>query len=337
MMKIIERVKVSFSDFLKDLKDQKFNRDFHTVLKYYYFFGFYWPSSSRKILAAVMFTITVETYVLGCVKDFVTQQREGNIPKAINNLFLFAFAISLQIQVLNVMIKSSKITELIRNLQALREDDEDHDLSNKGMQLIKIYKFFMLASLGFAALFKLGGYNSFHLLIPAVYDVLAHGVLFYFFLSINFVHAILLNHLYVTSDLLHIFCMMRIEANLKVLNIKLLHCADSEDLEENEKTLIACIQYHRNIFRYVEINSMNDNLITLLFSLQRESMKLKKIFAEFFWSKFIITYLALTTSLLIILKVKNNPFASQALMILLEFHSLTFEMILECTLWQSPD
>lgn len=251
-MVLIRRIKTAYSQYLKSLEDQKFDRDFNEIMKYYYFFGFFNPIEKKKIFAALAFILVVVTYLIGSFKDIVMRKAEGDIPKTIISVFTLAFALSLTVQVLTVMLRFGRITSTIKALQLLHEDT-DEDFINvyrrKCFRLLRIYGGSLAATVLCAIPVKCIGYNVYFLLIPAAYDVLAHGDLFYFFMIISFIHTVGLVLLFAASDLLHIFCMVRVEANLKLLNDKIRHCADSKDLKENEKELSACIRYHNEIIK----------------------------------------------------------------------------------------
>lgn len=264
-MKFAQSFKTVCSSYISSLDQQKFDKDFHTIMKFFFFFGFYRPIRLNKLFASCAFIIMIVTYTLGSLKDVVKLSQIKDLPKTIISIFTFVFGLSLTVLNLTVMAKHGKITRMIKALQMLHEKDDESFIDNcrrNCFLMLRIYKACLTVTVCFAVLFKFAGYHSYFLVIPVLYDEFAHGDLYYFLLIVSFLQTVGLLFLFVSSDLIHVFCMLRLEANLKLLNWKLRRCTDSDDLRENEESLVACVRYHSAIIEWEIIKHL---LLLLLY------------------------------------------------------------------------
>lgn len=250
-MKLVAYLKRFYHVHLKCPANEKFDDDFGIVLQVLYFFGFYQPKRSKKRIAygCIMFTVIILMVLIGALKDSLLSLNDGNLNQFIMNGFVFVYSVPAVCQILGVASKP-QIVELVKKLQNLHEFEDENVMKTYRERCTKIAKFhrlFLASTCPGTILLKFLGL-PFKLFIPALYGELAEGNCLYFLMALNAAHHFCLVLLYAACDLLHILCMVRVEANLKILNDKIRHCTDSYNLRENEKALIACMRYHSAIF-----------------------------------------------------------------------------------------
>lgn len=253
-MNIVKRVKQFYHSYIKCPNDDKFDEDFQQILQIFYFFGFYHPKSSKlqTVYGAFMFFFVLQTHVLGNLKDIYIASGldDKNMNKALICAISLSFAMSLKIQIISFVSRQKEIIGMIRGFHLMHEQDNEDSMKiyrQKCSKLVKLHKIIMGSIEITLIIFKLFGFDFFILAIPAIYDELAREYYFNFLLILNILQFTGILMLYNAGDLLHILCMIRAEANLEFLNKKLCHCTDSDNLQENEKSLVACIKHHCRI------------------------------------------------------------------------------------------
>lgn len=253
-MSIVKSVKQFYNTYFKCPNDDKFDEDFQQILQIFYFLGFYHPKSSklRTAYGAFMFFFVLQTHVLGNLKDIyiASGPNEKNMNKALICAISLSFVISLKIQIISFVSRQKEIIGMIRGLHLMHDPDNEDSMKvyrRKCSKLVKLHQIIMGWIEITLIIFKLFGFDFFILAIPAIYDELAREYFFNFLMILNILQFTGILMLYNAGDLLHVLCMIRAEANLEFLNKKLRHCTDSDNLQENEKKLIACIKHHCSI------------------------------------------------------------------------------------------
>lgn len=231
---------------------EKFDADFCQLLQIYFLFGFYQPTPSKLRLAYGIISLLLVhvSFFAGIFLEATSLFSEGEYMKTVFLVPVLVFAIPNMSNVCFSMMRSHKVTDLIKDLHSLHEYEDNDAIEAcwvKWSKIVKLYKIYLAAVYVIVSILTVLGFKVFIFLFPALYDVYAHGSFFYPLLMVNFVHVGILVATIVTSDLLHVLCMVRVGKNFQILGQKLQHSTDSDDLIENEKNLIACVKYHVNI------------------------------------------------------------------------------------------
>lgn len=248
-MVLFQRLLKFYKENLKYPNTENFDEEFQELLQIFFFFGYYQPKHTKKriIYGVTTFIVIVMTFVVGCFKDATIRLREHHMSTAMMATVLGFFALSLPIQILSVALNHENIMKMIKGFHTMHEFGEEEQMKEFKQRCRKILRFyrgltsFDSISLSILSFFKFG---IVILAMPVAYDVLVTERLFYIFVLVSSVHLYLLSFIFVASDLLHIFCMVRAQANMSILSRKLRNCADSNDSYENETNLIACIKHH---------------------------------------------------------------------------------------------
>lgn len=189
---------------------------------------------------------------LGTLKDAFISFRNESTQKGFFNAIIFLNFISHQMIVLLFFARQKEIVQMFRNFHSMQERENDEILNiyrSKYARLMKGLKLFLAVAVMYVVMLKVFRVDYFLLFVPAIYDVMAEGTFYSFFMMVNFVQLSCSVLIYVFGDGLYILCMMKIEAYLDVLCNLLRHCTDDDDLKNNEKNLIACVEYHCLIIR----------------------------------------------------------------------------------------
>lgn len=244
-----EKLDKFFLTYLAYPNKDRFDEEFRDLLQISYFFGFFQPKPSKKRMAygAFMIVFVFVSSLLGTLRDSFLSLHEQDLGKTLVNVSIAIFTLSYIVQKCKFAFNGQKITSMIGKLSSMHEyHDEDllQKYRQKCLKILKLYKIFVLLSLTIPVVSKLFGANTFKLAVPAIYDELANGTLRYILLIVSVIHAYCYAFAVIPCDLLNIFCLIRLEANVEFLSNKLRQCTDSDDLKENERNLIACIKYH---------------------------------------------------------------------------------------------
>lgn len=251
MRKFVEKCRKISKNFFQ-CPNNKFDEEFKQIFQYFYFFGFYQPTPSRSRILLGIFSLSfvLLSYILAVLENGIASWKEGNI----NKISVFFSIIVINVPFLTQLIffawNQNKFIVMVKTLQSLHEyrnKDTVQNLSKKLLKMMKFYLYGLFLVLMVLLVSKLAGYGTFKLLLPVLYDRFADGLGFFFLLPLNIFHYICAAYLLAICDLFSIFCMMRLEANLKFLSYDLRHCTDSLDQKENEKNLTACVKYHQAI------------------------------------------------------------------------------------------
>lgn len=249
MKKLVKIFKTFYSAYLRCPDGEKFDTDFRVILEIFHFLGFYQPVTSKKsiLYGAFMFTFTLICYFFGALKDVVLSYYNNNISMMITSAVSLPLALAMINQVLKFIANRAKIIELMTDLQAIHEDKDKNFIQKyrkTSLLLIKAYHCFLTIGSLAIIIARLCGIRTFKLFIPTIFDGLANGSFYNTMLFMNLIQTLLLGEVFLTCDLFHILCMIKIEANLKLLNAKLRNCADRNEAADNEMELIACVRYH---------------------------------------------------------------------------------------------
>lgn len=232
----------------------KFDEDLHAILQFYYCLGFYQPAPTKKriVFGILMFIFGPLSYTLGAVKDAWIAYHEEDVTKIVLNVFCMGFGITMITQIVTFVCKRKRIIDMMGQLQSLHEHEDDEAMEvyrRKCKFSVKFYLFYVNFCIVILIVLYCFGYNQYKLISPAVYDVWANGYATYFLLFINTISSVVLTFVFTAGELIHLLCMVRVDANLKFLSEKLRRCADGENLLQNEKDLIACVKYHSATIR----------------------------------------------------------------------------------------
>lgn len=235
--------------------NEKFDQDFQQILQYFYFFGFYHSerlTKHRATYGTLMFVFVVLSFIAGCFKDAVIGFTNSEFIRAMTTLVVGLFALSLPAQIVPLVLKRSDMISMLKMLHNLHEVDEEHLMDvykKKCFKIMKYYKALLLSEAAILSLLSLLPFYIFDLVIPVAYDTIPTEYFHSLFMIVNSLQAFCMAFLFVSSDLLHIFCMIRIEGNIRNLCYKLNNCTDNKDVQTNENELIACIKHHQAIKR----------------------------------------------------------------------------------------
>ena len=250
MSRLLEKIKTAF----KFPNEEKFDEDFRVILKVFHFFGLYKWNHSRKsyVLTVFLQFFVLFSYGSGTLKDLYVTFRQGDISKFILTVPVLTICIGISTQCFVVVFRKSKITDVIKKLQGIHDHQDDFSMQtyrNLSGKLLRFHKILMALAALCLTIMTYSGFHNFKLILPAVYDFLADDQFYQLFLFINAVFFFLQSYLYFATEWLHVLCMIRIEANFKLLCEKIRKCAKSDDLKENEENLIKCIKYHCKILQ----------------------------------------------------------------------------------------
>lgn len=234
--------------------DEIVDEDFRQLLQIFYVYGFHQPvpSLKRTIFGLIVLLFGAITYFLGFLKDLLTSLHENDLRRIMVNVPYTTLVFTFVTQAITILMRESQIVQMFNGFQSMHEREDNSLLNNyrrKCCQLVKFYIAYLEVTGAFVLCLNLCGYRTFKLLVPSLYDDFAEGHLLYPLLFLNTVHAFSLLPLIVCCDLIHIVCIVRAGANLKLLSNKLRRCTDSGNIKENEKKLIACIKYHQRILK----------------------------------------------------------------------------------------
>lgn len=252
LMKFVEVFKRFYRLHLKlrnGRYNDKFEDDFYAVLELLYWCGFYQPNPTKKriVYGIFMFICLPLSYTLGGIKDAYKSYKTGRFLKLMLNVYSTSVGLSILTQFINLTFKRSRVVEMIKKLQSMHSSDNEEAmdvLRKKYLFFLKLYRSYLHFVLAAFMLAKVFGLNYFILIFPSFYDIWASGNLYYILLIFNSVCAQFFLFSFLACDLMQILCMVRVDANLKFLGDKLRRCTDGENLQENERKLIACVKYH---------------------------------------------------------------------------------------------
>lgn len=223
----------------------EFERDFYQIM-----LGFYACGLTHKIpnFKFFIYVFSALSFLLGMFKDSISAAMKGDLNFTLLFAAIFSLLMANTVQCYILFKKNSRIVDMMKTMQALHEREDDNEVEayrNLGITLINLYKIFFGFAFFFLTTMRLFGISACQFILPVIYDVFADD--FGILLSIHIPHVAYAMVLFITIEMVHVICMIRVEANLKILGEKLKHCADADDLEANEQNLIACIKYHRAI------------------------------------------------------------------------------------------
>ena len=250
MSRFLKKIQIAF----EFPNEEEFDEDFREILKVFHFFGLYKWNHSRKSYVHTFFLqfFVVFCYGSGISKDLFIAFRRGDVSKFIITVPLLTVFIGFSTQLLIVVSQKSKITVLIKKLQAIHDLEDNFSMQVYRIlsgKLLRFHKILMSTVALCLTIMTYAGFHYFKLILPALYDLLAFDHFYQLFLFINTVCLLLLAIIFFAAEWLHVLCMIRIEANFKFLSEKIRKCANSDDLKENEGNLTKCIKYHCEILQ----------------------------------------------------------------------------------------
>lgn len=251
---VTARIQEIFSSTFVYRNEDWLDEDFRLLLQIFYFFGFFRsaPSTSRTTYGVLSIIFVVFTFLVGYFKDAVIALRENNLKNFMTSVPYTVIVLALLTQTITFMAKEKQIIKMVKAFNSMHDakDDKLFDAYRKNcIHLVKIYIVFMELAVSMVLFFHFLGYMLYKLVSPTLLDDFVEGKLYIPLLITNSLQAYSVVTCMATSDLLHIFCMVRSGFNLERLCEKLRHCTDSEDLEDNERLLISCIKYHQRIIQ----------------------------------------------------------------------------------------
>lgn len=251
------RIRKFYEDNLKCPIEGQIDLEFKTIVQILYFFGFIGgygqpnrtkPRAVYGVLSCVLTALTVQ---LGMCGGYFEAFSERNVAKSMllgSGIVLLAPVIVL---ILTMLRKPLEITSQIIELNGLHSKyDVDFAMSvisKKCEVMLKAYAFLLTLFAVAYVIAKVSGHGLFVLVIPAIYDKLAYGYAYYFWMLVSIVHSFCYGSLVLVSDLLPIFCMIRIAANMKLLSREVRKSADNFHFRVNDEALSECIDYHCKI------------------------------------------------------------------------------------------
>lgn len=164
---------------------------------------------------------------LSCVLSFVPgMYKESIAAVSLNFTLLFAAIASLVtanlVQAHTLVLKYTRIVDMFKTFQALHDKDDDNEVQSYrklSMMLINCYQISFAFALASLVVMKFFGYSTCKLILPAMYDFLPDD--FGILLAIHIPHVAFAMMLHITFELVHVVCLIRAEANLKLLGAKL--------------------------------------------------------------------------------------------------------------------
>lgn len=251
----MKNIKEFYSSYLECPSFSEFDEDFRQILQVFYYLGFLKlsPSKARIAYGVFIFIFVVLTYGAGVFGEVVKAFNKGNLGGALISVIFFTETTSFSVQILTFAFKQSQVITMMKSLQSMHRKNDEKTMEicrKKCLTFVRVFKYFMLFSEFVLTILKLSGFELFVLVVPVTYESLAKGAIMYpLLLIINVIHFAGLAIAFGVSELIHVLCMIRAEANLDFLARDVRHCADSDDLQGNEQILIQCIKYHNNIVR----------------------------------------------------------------------------------------
>lgn len=241
-----------FSSLFVYANDELFDEDFRQVLQIFYFFGVYRPvpSTPRSVYGIGSIVIVLIGHLLGMLLGAYRNLNRGQLQECLICFGLFGLLIVIMIQVITLMTKKNEIIAMIKAFHSLHCAEGEATMTyyqNKSCMIVKIYRTSIEVATSTLVICHLCGYKSFRLVMPSLLEVYADGSLYYPLLIVNIIHMYFFVLFVVATDLLHVQCVVRAGANYKILSEKLRHSTNSEDLNENEDQLNACVKYHQRI------------------------------------------------------------------------------------------
>lgn len=252
-----------YVDNLKCKIDGQVDDELGMLVQILYFFGFIGgfnqPKHTRKraIYGVSTYIVVVLTFLLGITRTLIEALAEDNLGLSMVMGVTLVFIVPNAIQIFKTLRKPSSVTNLIAGLNNVhkRQDmkitcDEMEATSKNCAKIAKAYRIvlFIIATLNI--IIKASGHGIFVLTFSAIYDVLARGYFYYFWMVVNAVHGYAYVTLILLFDLLPVFGMIRLALNLKLLGNEIRKSADSFDFKVNEKNLAACVKYHCDIIAW---------------------------------------------------------------------------------------
>lgn len=251
---VFSRVQNVSSTIFIYANEDGFDEEFRLLLQIFYFFGFYRsrPSTPRTIYGVMSLVFVTVTYLIGYVKDGLMALSEDNMRNFMTSVPYTVIVSALVVQTITLMAKEKTILTMIKNFHLMHSREDDGFLEGYRkpcVRLVKVYLFFMELAVSMVLFLHFCGYTLYKLVSPTLLDDFVETKLYIPLLIINGLQAYAVVTCMATSDLLHVLCMVRAGANLDLLSSKLRRCTDSDDMEENEKSLVVCVKYHQIILK----------------------------------------------------------------------------------------
>ena len=230
---------------LKFPDSEKFDDDFREVMKLFHYSGLYRTENTSARLHNASFAFICMCYLLGCIKDTLYYFFEGDVVYVLINGALTTAIFSFAVTVRNFINHQSKIVDLVFELQKLhgsRFNEMMEAYKGFSLKIIKLFEVCCVSAVITMPTAMFFGMSFSTLFYPLIFDVLAFGKLYGLTAVLSIVHIMGLAASYTASDFLHIVCMVRIEANCKILS-------DLFREAKGEEELTSCIHYHCSILR----------------------------------------------------------------------------------------
>lgn len=255
-----EKLVKFYVDNLKCKIDGQVDDEFGILVQILYFFGFIGgfnqPKHTRKraIYGVFTYIVVVLTFLLGIARTLIEALTEDNLGLSMVMGVTLVFIVPNAIQIFKILREPSSITSLITGLNDVhkRQDmsfthDEMETTSKNCANIAKAYRIVLYIIATLNIIIKVSGHGIFVLTFSAIYDVLARGYFYYFWILFNALHGYAYVTLILLFDLLPVFGMIRLAMNVKLLSNEIRKSTDSFDFKVNERNLIACVKYHCDI------------------------------------------------------------------------------------------
>lgn len=232
---------------LPDASD--FDEDYRKVLQIFHLTGFL-RSESSKSSPFVSFLLLSLMMALGTAKNTICFIIDGNAFNASIYAALLSLFIVYTVQIVTFIMNQEDIKELIKALQKLHEPENEIEVekNRKFLSLIlKVYISAMLTAIFAMNILKIFGSHFSKLIIPTIYDILADGNLYWPLAIAAEFQTFGVAFSSIACEIIHILCMVRIEANLNFLAVEIRKCTNDD--EKSEIALISCVRYHCRIKR----------------------------------------------------------------------------------------
>jgi hypothetical protein len=251
---VVEKVRKFYEKCLKYENRLRIDPEFKLIMQFLYFFGWYHPKPTkhRKAYGVFMFCFVLLSYFLGSISYTISGFTNDDLTKGLLNLCGLFMSVPLMILIGKLALNPTQLTDHLEELKMQHEyynDDKIKELSQKCFKVAKGFACLIMISVLVVCVVEVLGFNIYKLIIPAIYDHLAIRVLYYPMMLINQVHLVLLGAVIVLCDMLPIFCIARIEKNMRFLANEIRNSTNSDRLEENLYELKACKRYHQEIRR----------------------------------------------------------------------------------------
>lgn len=225
--------------------ENEFEDEFRMALNLYRLTGLYRMDSSKKSYAInfIGFMLVVLNYQTGCLRDFIVLFLDGKYFDGLLSGVLMVMTTVGALQILMFMKRQTITVELIKNLQKLHDPADKIELqvhTNRIFRILKGYFKYLVLSAVALIILRSFGFSCSKLLYPMIFNTFAEGNLYVPLLILNYIHIFPLYSAFLACEFLHILCMVRIEANLRVLGTKLKTCTDIDVLN-------SCVKYHCEI------------------------------------------------------------------------------------------